>query len=693
MQTWRLGTLEQTIVLCSEQHQLPSIVYWGGLLAEDEDIQQVADSARYDVNGGMLDQVSDLSVAPQHSNSFPGQTAMQLRDAQGNQLWLDLTFVSEQRSDYSLCLNYRDSALGIDYQLQVLTDVQTNMFTFSATVQSEQPIYIDWLAAPVLPAPQNSQHTLEFSGRWCGELQMQIVHWRPGARLRECHLGRSSHEHFPALLMPCSGSSNSNGSAYGLHYGWSGGHKMLAEELPDGRRQIQFGHASQTDRKTSKVFKTAPLYATYSNNGLNGLARAFQSHLRHNIVSFADSNKPRPIHYNCWEAVYFQHDLTTLKDIARRAADLGAERFVLDDGWFKNRNDDCSSLGDWWVDPLKYPQGLTPLIEYIQSLDMGFGLWFEPEMVSPDSDLYRRHPQWILGPQQQLLGRQQLVLDLSQVAVREYLFERMSSLLSEYPIEYIKWDHNRVLPQVDAAQTRGLYQLLIDLREAHPEVEIESCSSGGGRIDFGILQHTQRIWLSDSNDALERFWMQHNAALFFPSEITGSHIGPARCHTSGRELPIAFRAWVAASRHLGFEMDPRELSDSDIELIKEVSHWYKTNRDWLHCGHILRLDSDDSAVLGELQLAADGSQLVAFVAQMSVSQQVLPRPIRLTGLQPTARYQIKLHNPQQSAPTSRGNPALKTAPVTLSGRVLMERGIQLPIAFAATLWVIEGKKL
>ena len=212
-------------------------------------------------------------------------------------------------------------------------------------------------------------------------------------------------------------------------------------------------------------------------------------------------------------------------------------------------------------------------------------------------------------------------------------------------------------------------------------------------IAYTVPGGTHRVWLSDSNDAIERLWMQRNAALFLPSEVTGSHVGPRKCHTSGRELPMAFRAWVAASRHMGFEMDPRELSDDEAGVLKQATAWYKANRDWLHRGHILRLDSDDPAVTGELQLAEDGRRFVAFVGQTAPSSQVLPRPIRLTGLKPDARYRVRLHNPEQTAPVSRGQVALKRDALVLSGRMLMDQGLQLPIAFPATLWVIEGTEL
>ena len=291
---------------------------------------------------------------------------------------------------------------------------------------------------------------------------------------------------------------------------------------------------------------------------------------------------------------------------------------------------------------------------------MQFGLWVEPEMVNPDSDLFRAHRDWILGPKDQLLGRQQMVLDLARKEVITYLYDCISTLLETYNISYLKWDHNRILPLCDVAQTEGIYVLLTRLRAAFPHVEIESCASGGGRIDFGILQHCQRVWLSDSNDALERSHIQHGAALFLPSLVTGSHVGPRLCHTSGRVFDMRYRAWVAAQRHMGFEMDPRELEPQEAQVLTEVTQWYKDNRDWLATADILRLDTADPSVLGEMQLAADGSRFVVFSNQLDSAQQILPRPLCLTALDPEARYSLRLRNRDEASNLSRGAPLLKS---------------------------------
>ncbi len=693
MAQWRLDDGVQTLVLSAPGGGIPAAIYWGAPLPEDEDLAALARAHIPDFTGGALDAVAPLSICPEGGRGFPGQPGMRLSAHDGTPLTPHFLLRSVEARPGALDIACEDDDLGLGYHAHFHTDPDTGIITARAVLEAAEPVRLHWLAAPVLPAPQSGEEMLDFAGRWCGEMQVQRSPWNAGIRLRESRLGRSDHAHFPALILPERGTINTRGTAFALHYGWSGGHRMLAEELPDGRRQIQFGNAVHSETDPGIRFETAPLYLTRSDAGLNGCAIAFPRHLRDRIVTWPAPERPRPVHYNCWEAVYFDHDLATLKDIASRAAALGAERFVLDDGWFRDRGDDTSSLGDWQVDAAKFPDGLAPLIDHVEAEGMRFGLWVEPEMVSPDSDLYRAHPGWALGPADQITGRHQLVLNLALEPVRDNLFIQIGALLRRYRIEYLKWDHNRVLPGPDAAQTRGLYALLARLRAEFPTVEIESCASGGGRIDFGMLAHTQRVWLSDSNDALERLRIQHDAALFLPGAVTGSHVGPRKCHTSGRVLDMRFRAWVAATRHMGFEMDPRELNDEESGILRAVTAWWKDNRDWLMSADIHRLDPADPAILAEQHIATDGHRLVAFIAPMTPSDQSAPRPIRLTALDPVARYRVSLTTRADIGPLSRANPTLKGESLVLSGQYLMTQGLTLPWAFPATIHVVEGLRL
>jgi len=617
---WRLDSPSQSLVFHAADEGLPEITYWGPVLPEGEDLPAFVAAARIDVTGGMLDANPPLSICPEASRSFPGQPGMALRGGDGTLLSPRFRLDAADEHENSLGFEAQDDRLGLIYNARFGVDAKTGLIMCEASLNAKEPIWLDWLSAPILPAPQYSDEMIDFSGRWCGEFEPIRSPWSAGIRQRESRTGRTGHEHFPGLIIPASGTPNTRGEAWALHYGWSGGHRMIAEELPDGRRQIHFGHAASTEREARTSYNTGTLYLAFSESGLN-------------VVVWPKPEAPRPVHYNCWEAVYFDHSVDELKDIATRAAALGAERFVLDDGWFGRRDDDTSSLGDWTVDARKYPDGLNPLIEHVRAKGMSFGLWFEPEMVNPDSDLYRAHPDWALGPADQTLGRQQMVLDMANEAVRDYLFERIGALLSGYAIEYIKWDHNRVLPEPDAAQTRGTYALL------------------------------------------------------------GSHVGPRRCHTSGRVLDIRFRAWVAAQRHMGFEMDPRELTDEEAQVLREVTAWWKANRDWMARADILRLDSADPAVIAEQQLAEDGGRFVVFAGKSATSVQIAPRPLRLTGLERDARYRIDLINRGDAHPLSRGDQKLKSEPLSLTGGALMQQGLALPWSFPETMWVIEGTRL
>lgn len=688
MMQWRIDTQGQTIALATDGG-IPEVIYWGPRLPDAEDLGQLALAARHDLTGGMLDKLPSLSLSPEPGRAFQGQPGHVLAEADGRSLQPAFRFDRAEASADSLTLISGAAGLVLTHVLQARP---TGTITLRTELTADRPIRVQWLAAPVLPAPQQGE-MIDVHGKWVGEFHLLRTPWSPGIRSREARTGRSGQEHPPYLILAGEGCSNTRGAALALHYAWSGGHRMVAEELPDGRRQVQFGHPLGAETEVGTRFQTAELIVACSTEGLNGIGAAFQRDIRDRVVQWPDPKRPRPVHYNCWEAVYFDHRLDTLAEFATRAAALGAERFVLDDGWFGKRDDDTSSLGDWTIDRRKWPEGLHPLIRHVHSLGMSFGLWFEPEMVNPDSDLCRAHPDWVLGPLDQTTGRNQMVLDLARPEVRENLFQQVSAVLAEYPVDYVKWDHNRLLPVVDAAQTRGAYDLFDRLRAAHPKVEIESCASGGGRIDAGILARTHRVWLSDSNDALERLRMQHDAALFLPSAITGSHVGPRHCHTSGRVLPMAFRAWVAAQRHMGFEMDLRELTEDEALTLARVTAWWKANRDWMMGGTILRLDSDDPAVTAELQLAAGGGRFVVFAGQAETSRQSLPRPLRLAGLDPEARYTVCLSNPEDASRQSRGPNALKSGPLTLTGRMLMTKGILLPVAWPATMWVVEGRKL
>ena len=691
MKQWRVDTHNQTLVLSSSDNRLPCVIYWGDRLPSNENLNQLNEASKKDLGDNLLDQVPELSILPEQSANFSGQLGCKMRDINGNMLSSCFVFASDDVNSNSLTLTYNDKALGLTYTATINAYEENDVYALSAKLESKSPIIMEWFSAPVVEVSQTSKEMVDYGGHWSGEFRSQVTPWVTGVHLRESRVGTTSHAHFPGLLIPTIESSENSGSCYGFHYGWSGGHRMIAEQLQDGRRQIQFGNTENSELSPGTSFETEKLYICYSKYGMGGVGRLFREHVSKSIVDLP-KDSVRPVHYNCWEAIYFDHNIDELKEIATIAAEIGAERFVLDDGWFKGRNSPTSSLGDWIVDDQKYPEGMHPLVNHIHSIGMTFGLWFEPEMVSPDSDLFRSHPEWIMGDENQALGRGQLVLDISIKEVQEYLFARIDTLLNEYPIEYIKWDHNRVLPYPDASQTRALYGLLGRIREAHPSIEIESCSSGGGRIDYGILRHTQRVWLSDSNDALERLRIQHEALLWLPLSVTGSHVGPKVCHTSGRELSMSFRAWVAAQRHMGFEMDPRELTSKDKALLKSVTKWWKENRQWMKDARILRLPCTDNSIIAEIQINTDTDHFVVFAGQNSTSEFSSPVPLVLAGLDSKSMYNISLLNKKEIKSLGKSEDGLLNNKLMLSGQYLMTQGLQLPKAFPANMMVIEGDK-
>ncbi|MGJ3263994.1 MAG: alpha-galactosidase [Salinarimonas sp.] len=685
---WRLDTPAQTLVLASREAGLPEVAHWGAPLPPDEDLEALARALLpLEVTGGMADLRPPATVCPLPGDltggalgadvgGDPGAAAPRLAFAEADYVpgrRLVAVFVGD----------------GCRYTLTVEADDETDVLVLSARMSA--PVAIRHLAAPALPGPPSGEAVATFAGRWTGEFQRRDVPWAAGPHVREIREGRTSHAAYPGVLMPSGPLRHETGEVFALVLGQSTGHRLVVEELPDGRRHVLIG--PMLHPAGARDVTAGPLYVTRSGAGANGVVDAFHRHLRARVVRFPDPARPRPVHYNSWEAVYFRHDIEELKDIACRAAALGAERFVLDDGWFEGRDDDTTSLGDWTVDPRKYPDGLHPLVAHVRALGMRFGLWVEPEMASPNSDLARAHPGWILGPADQRRARNQLVLDLSRDDVREHLFARLDALLVAYDIDYLKWDHNRALPGPDHTQAEGFAALVARLRAAHPSVEIESCASGGGRLDWGALALTQRVWLSDSNDALERLRIQHEALPFLIPEVTGSHVGPRTCHTSGRILPMRLRAWTAAQRHFGFEMDPRELTAEEAETLARVCAWWKARRDWLMPARRLRLDGDEPARLAEVAIAPDGSRFALWLAQLAAPGRILPIRLRIPGLDPRARYRVSLADPEAVSPHSRGEHPLVGGAVTLSGAALAGAGLAPPLQEPQSVLVIEGERL
>ncbi|QKV20598.1 alpha-galactosidase [Oricola thermophila] len=691
MRCWRLDAGGRTAVFASLDNGVPALVHFGRALPPFENLGSLARLSLPNVAGGQLDSPAPLSLFPTATDGWQGHPGIGLVDNDGTAVEPALRLTDVQSSADRVEWQ-TDDAKRVRLTITARLD-RAGLLHMKTSAEPRNGHGVRWLCAGAVPVPDCLSRIVDHGGRWTGEFRRQETRFRVGQHVRESREGRTGHAHFPGVTFLSDACGENSGECMGATLCWSGGHRMIAEEIPDGRRQLQFSVLD--DAIHSDPVSLPEMILAWSEVGLNGLSQAFHTVPRSHHADRMNRSPARPVHYNCWEAVYFRHSVEELQEIASRAAALGAERFVLDDGWFKGRNDDTSSLGDWTVDPDKYPQGLSPLVDHVLALGMRFGIWFEPEMVNTESDLFRAHPDWVLGPAEQPSGRNQHVLDLSKVEVREYLFDAVSTILSRYPVDYVKWDHNRILTGGSPAQTFALYDLLSRLNAAFPDVEFESCASGGGRIDYGILAHTTRVWLSDSNDAVERLRMQHEASRWLPPEFQGSHVGPRRCHTSGRILPMSFRAWVAAQRHMGFEMDPRELTDDEANTLEKATGWYRANRDFLFSARHFRIESNDPEVFSEVFVAPDASRFVLFRGQSGASCQIAARPFPLPGLETDASYEIGLVNAEDVAPLLNRTDAVgfaKGHKLILSGAALMAGALRAPNAFPHTMLVFEGTR-
>ena len=372
-----------------------------------------------------------------------------------------------------------------------------------------------------------------------------------------------------------------------------GNFDIQAERFVDGDGQVQLGEwlkPGEICLAQNEVYASPICLVAFSENGVNDISHAYHAYVRR---SAALSDKPRLVQFNTWEATYFHQSEERVKRLATEAANLGAERFVLDDGWFRGRNEDNAGLGDWSHDPIKYPDGLGPVIEHVNQCGMEFGLWIEPEMVNPDSDLHRMHPDWAIAPEYGAAptGRHQLVLNLARADVRNYLFDVVNQLLCAHEIRYIKWDCNRGLyPDADDngplahRYANGVVSLMARLRDAHPDVEFEACASGGARLNYGVLPNVARYWVSDATDPFERIRIQRRASVFFPFEVMGAHVGASPNHYTGAMSTAAFRAMTAFFGHFGLEVDPNTLTQDDKRVIKNVVQFYKTHRGLISTG-------------------------------------------------------------------------------------------------------------
>jgi len=705
---YRLDSAGSSLVIDARGTGMPRACHWGARLPDGIDLAALADAQARPVPKNALDEDTPPSLLPESGLGAFNRPALSgaRSDGGGWATAFQLDNVELDGDGLTITLSEPNAALSL--VLGVALDPSSGVVTRSARLSNTGtiPYHLDWCAAGALQLPADAGEGLVFDGQWSREFHERRVTFGQGVFLRENRRGRTSHDAFPGLIVGRPGFHQETGEVWGFHLGWSGNHAISLETSVDGTRQVQLGELLKPGEvilQPGETYDSPTAYAAHSAQGLDGMAAAFHGFVRTRMLNWpGGSMRPRPVHLNTWEAVYFDHEMDRLTALADRAAALGVERFVLDDGWFGARDDDTTSLGDWVTDRRKYPDGLTPLIDHVRGLGMEFGLWVEPEMISPDSDLYRAHPEWALNldPYPRRTGRHQLVLNLTRPDAAEHIYQVLDGLLRDHAIDYLKWDMNRDLAAAGSdgvaayrRQTLALYALLDRLRAAHPSVEIESCASGGARVDFGILPYVHRYWPSDCNDPLERVSIQNGFLRFFPPEVMGAHVGPSPVHTTGRRATLAFRAAVALFGHFGMEMDITQLDDQDAG---ELASWiarHKRFRTLLHGNPVLRIEEDRAGTgrsgLGVVDAAAE--EALYGVYQTTTGPFRIPPPLRLPGLDAGRDYRLRLDAPPPDG-ARLTTPALKDLAgdgLVLPGAVLATIGVQLPALWPESALILH----
>ncbi|MFK8021753.1 MAG: alpha-galactosidase [Pseudomonadales bacterium] len=702
---YQLNSNNSTLVIDCRGNA-PAILYWGVRLSAKTTPDMLALlKTRQEVQAGP-ELVAVVALSPELGSGFPGSAGIQVhRDGLNWGVSAQICSVSrEHNNGLTVVSKCKASRITIHHRLAL--DSESDVLAASTEIKNDDrsPLSVERCNAPCIPLPLHYDKLLGFEGRWGNEFQMREIDRFLGSYLRENRSGRTSHDTFPGVVIHTGQTNESIGGAYGLHLGWSGNHRIAVEELAEGRAFAQIGELffpGEMILAEGQSYRSPTLYGARTHGGFSSLSRCFHRYTRSHLITEQSKGKFRPVHFNTWEAMYFDLSLDRLKALADETASIGVERFVLDDGWFRNRKSDNAGLGDWYVDEQVFPNGLQPLIDHVHALDMEFGLWVEPEMVNPDSDLYRAHPDWVLSASHAPLAmaRNQLVLDLTRDEVFSYLFERLDALLTEYPISYLKWDMNRNLSQpgdkdgrpATHRQTLALYELLKKVRLSHPTVEIESCSSGGARADYGILKHTDRIWTSDTNDALDRLRIQKGFSFFFPPELMGAHVGPYECHITGRRISMAMRAGVALFGHMGIEANLLTMPDDDKAELKEAIALHKKHRKLILGSNLIRLDMREYEG-GFGIIAPDKQEAMFSYALLSSLPNSTPGRYRFRGLEVEELYEVNVIWPLKPRNYSKSILDIINGAI-VSGEALMHSGMQLPAMWPESLLIFHLKKL
>lgn len=590
---------------------------------------------------------------------------------------LELT-LADEASGLRLLLSYTlfENSDVISRMLRLVNDG-----TSSATIREAASFCLDF-------SLRGELDLVSFDGSWARERLMNRRALGPGRLVTGSRSGASGHRCSPGAIVARPWTTEDSGEAFSCLLSYSGSWAMSFER--DEMEGLRWTGGINPDGFSwhldpGESFDCPEALLCYSESGLAGLSRSWHEFILDRVIPQRWNGRERPVLINNWEATYFSFDEKALLSIAGGAARLGVELFVLDDGWFGKRNDDRSGLGDWQENPEKLPGGLGQLATKVRSLGLKFGLWVEPESVSPDSDLYRKHPDWCLHHpgRPRATGRNQLLLDLGRQEVRTWLIGTMKAVFSSCRPDYVKWDMNRHLALAGSAalspeqqgESRhrhilGVYQVMEALTDAFPEILFEGCAGGGGRMDPGILHYMPQFWTSDDTDAFARTGIQYGTSFFFPPVVMGSHVSAVPNHQTGRNASMRTRFAVASGGNLGYELDPTRLTEGEAEEVRKDIEWYKERRKLFQYGRYYRLEQpfgrERRTDVAWMTVAKDCSRAVVTFIRQDALANPTRTCIRLKGLDVSARYRVSI----------RDRHPLQGADRIMSGSELLYRGYE-----------------
>jgi alpha-galactosidase len=574
---------------------------------------------------------------------------------------LPSTYTEQAEEAKTLVLELQDQSSGLRVELSYTVFTEHDAIVRAAKLVNtgSQPLKLLRALSASVDFKHDRFDLLQLSGAWARERDLIRRPLVPGMQSIESRRGSSSHQQNPFIALADPHTDEEQGEVYGFSLVYSGSFIAQAEVDQFRTTRVSMGinpFDFEWHLEAGESFQTPELVMVFSSEGLGEMSRTYHRLYRTRLCRGTHRDQTRPVLVNNWEATYFDFNADKIESIAKVGQDLGIELFVLDDGWFGYRDSDNSSLGDWKVDQRKLPGGLADLATRVNALDMQFGLWFEPEMVSPDSDLYRAHPDWCLHApgRRRTEARQQLILDLSRADVCDYLIESVSSVLRSAPITYVKWDMNRNMTEIGSAllpperqretahrYMLGLYRVLEEITSAFPHILFESCSGGGGRFDPGMLHYMPQTWTSDNTDAVSRLRIQYGTSMVYPISTMGAHVSAIPNHQVHRMTSLRTRGDVAMSGNFGYELDLTQMSDEEKTEVKRQVQQYKEIRHLVQFGDFYRLRSpfagNDTAWM---MVAEDRSEAFAAFFRVLAESNAPLDWLRFKGLDPTAKYRL-----------------------------------------------------